>query len=120
MAAAFHGDLDSIRHLLSLGAKACFVDAGDKSAALFAGMRGHHQCFAELQCVADEETALSTQRRGAGEGGRDDFVYDLYYFEPSAPQGLGPEVAEGESMSDDPAGGALPSTGAGLGKVSCA
>lgn len=119
MAAAFHGDVDSIRYLLSLDAKAYLVDAGDKSAALFAGMRGHHQCFAELQCVADEESALSTLRRGEGGGGRDDFVYDLYYFEPSEPQGLGldPAAGWGGSMSDDQAGGAV-STGTSFETVS--
>lgn len=99
MAAAFHGDLDTIRHLLSLGAKASLVDAGGRSAAVFAGMRGHRECFAELQRVADEEEkeqrARSTKRRGSAGGGRVgggsagdsglDFVYDLYFFEPSAP-----------------------------------
>lgn len=119
MAAAFHGDIDSIRYLLFLDAKACLVDAGDKSAALFAGMRGHHQCFAELQCVADEESALSTQRRGERGDGRDDFVYDLYYFEPSEQQGLGldPEAGGGGSMSNEQADGAV-STGASFETVS--
>ena len=96
MAAAFHGDLDTIRHLLSLGAKASLTDAGGKSAAMFAGMRGHRECFAELQRVADEEEkeerARKTKRRGSAGGGGEgaagddglDYVYDLYYFEPSA------------------------------------
>lgn len=99
MAAAFHGDLDTVRLLLSLGAKASLVDAAGKTAAVFAGMRGHRECFAELQCAADEEeeeqrARSGKARRSAGEGvgggGEDaggdghDFVYDLYYFEPSA------------------------------------
>ncbi|CAM9261899.1 unnamed protein product, partial [Hapterophycus canaliculatus] len=105
MAAAFHGDLSTVRHLLSLGAKASLTDASGKSAALFAGMRGHRECFAEIQRVADEEEreerARSTRRHGSGgrgagggaaaaaadavqDGG--DFVYDVYYFEPPTPE----------------------------------
>lgn len=89
MAAAFHGDLDTVRHLLSVGAKASLVDANGKSAALFAGMGGHRECFAELQRTADDEEeeqrALSKKHSGlGGGGGGPDFVYDLYYFEPSA------------------------------------
>ena len=100
MAAAFHGDLDTVRLLLSSGARASLVDAGGKSAAVFAGMRGHRECFAELQRVADEEEEerrarsakgrRSTAAGGGGGGGEaaggdgHDFVYDLYYFEPSA------------------------------------
>ncbi|CAN0551769.1 unnamed protein product, partial [Laminaria digitata] len=80
MAAAFHGNLDTVRHLLSLGAKASLADAGGKSAALIAGMRGHRECFAELQRAANEERSAGN-RKG---GGREDFVYDLYYFEPPA------------------------------------
>lgn len=99
MAAAFHGDMDTVRYLLSLGAKASLVDAADKSAALFAGMRGHHECFAELQRVADEEVARSTL--GQRGGGRDDFVYDFYYFQPSAPR----SPADGGNVSGDQAGG---------------
>ncbi|CAN0590924.1 unnamed protein product, partial [Ectocarpus sp. 12 AP-2014] len=55
MAAASHGDLGTVRHLLSIGAKATLVDAHGRSAALFAGMRDHRECFAELQRVADQE-----------------------------------------------------------------
>lgn len=103
MAAAFHGDLDTVRHLLSLGAKASLVDASGKSAALFAGMGGHRECFAELQRTADEEEAEqrahSNKHSGSGGGGGHDFVYDLYYFEPSA--------------SSPPTGGAPPSGGNG-------
>lgn len=93
MAAAFHGDLETVRFLLSLGARASPVDAGGRSAATFAGMRGHRECFAELQRLADEEEkeerARTTKSRGSagGAGAGDDgldFVYDLYYFEPSA------------------------------------
>lgn len=82
MAAAFHGNVETVRHLQSLGAKASLTDAGGKSAALIAGMRGHRECFAELQRAADEERAASSRK----DGGREDFVYDLYYFEPPAPR----------------------------------
>ncbi|CAM9969161.1 unnamed protein product [Scytosiphon promiscuus] len=107
MAAAFHGDLGCVRHLLSLGAKASLVDASGKSASLFAGMRGHRECFAAIQRVADEEEheerARSTRRHasagetagggvgvgvgggGGGVRGAGDFVYDVYYFEPPTP-----------------------------------
>ncbi len=99
MAAAFHGDLDTVRLLLSLGAETSLVDAAGKTAAVFAGMRGHRECFAELQRAADEEeeeqrARSGKGRRSAGDGGGGggegaggdghDFVYDLYYFEPSA------------------------------------
>lgn len=111
MAAAFHGDLRTVRHLLSVGAKASLVDEGDKSAALIAGMRGHRGCFAELQRTADEENARSSfsasgQKHGGGTGGTrgkransrggdggggggvgGEFVYDLYCFEPPASPG---------------------------------
>lgn len=100
MAAAFHGDLDTVRYILSIGAKASLVDADDKSAALFAGMRGHRECFAELQRASDEEGVRSTRRQGAG--GRDDFVYDLYYFEPFASRL--PAAREGESVLANQAG----------------
>lgn len=80
MAAAFHGDTDAVRYLLSLGAKASLVDATGRSAAVYAGMGAHHKCFAELQRIADEEARAA---RLLGED-RDDFVYDLYYFEPPA------------------------------------
>lgn len=98
MAAAFHGSQDTVRYLLSLGAKASFVDADDKSAALFAGMRGHRECFAELQRVTDEEEEASPSS-GKGGVGRDDFVYDLYYFEPSGLQPSG--LQGGESVLSD-------------------
>ena len=92
MAAAFHGNLDTVRHLLSLGAKASLADAGGKSAALIAGMRGHHECFAELQRAADEERAAGSRKTS----GREDFVYDLYYFEPPAPRS--PAARGGETV----------------------
>lgn len=82
MAGAFHGNVDTVRHMLSLGAKASLTDASGKSAALIAGMRGHHECFAELQRAADEERAAGSRK----DASREDFVYDLYYFEPLAPQ----------------------------------
>lgn len=93
MAAAFHDDLATIRHLLSVGAKASLVDAGGKSASLIAGMRGHRECFAELQRAADEENERSFvvrgQMRSGGVQGKygcsSEFVYDLYCFETSAP-----------------------------------
>lgn len=72
MAAAFLGDMDSVRYFLSLGAKASLADFSGKTAAVLAGMRGHRECFAELQRVADQEA-----------GGPRDFVYDLYYFSPN-------------------------------------
>lgn len=85
MAAAFHGDLDTVRYLLSLGGKASLADAGGRSAALLAGMHGHRECFAELQRTADEENVRSSGRKPGGVGSNEhgDFVYDLYYFEPS-------------------------------------
>lgn len=72
MAAAFVGDMDSVWYFLSLGAKASLVDFSGKTAAVLAGMRGHRECFAELQRVADQEV-----------GGSQDYVYDLYYFSPT-------------------------------------
>lgn len=125
MAAAFHGDLDTVRHLLSLGAKASLVDAGGRSAAMFAGMRGHRECFAELQRVADEEEkeerARTTKRRGSAGGGGGggaagddglDFVYDLYYFEPSAPK----SPTEGASASGGGGGMGAPTASGEVGE----
>lgn len=100
MAAAFHGNLDTVRHLLSLGAKASLADASGKSAALIAGMRGHRACFAELQRAADEERSAGSRRKG---GGPEDFVYDLYYFEPPttrSPAAPGGETV-GKGQADD-------------------
>lgn len=109
MAAAFHGDLATIHHLLSVGAKASLVDAGDKSAALIAGMRGHRECFAVLQRTADEEDARSSVVRGHKNGGggqgkrgcSSEFVYDLYYFEPSGPG----ERRDGQAVAGGKQGG---------------
>lgn len=129
MAAAFHGDLDTVRHLLSLGAQASLVDAGGRSAAMFAGMRGHRECFAELQRVAGEEEkeqrARTTKRRGftpaaggggggAGGAGDDghDFVYDLYYFEPSASK----SSTEGASASGGEGGTGVPTASSKVGE----
>lgn len=102
MAAAFHGDLDAVRYLLSVGATPCSVDGGGKTAALFAGMRGHRECFAELQRVVDEESTSST--RGRAGGGHDEFVYDLYYFEPSSSNAKandGRRTASGEQRNHE-------------------
>lgn len=113
MAAAFHGDLDAVRYLLSLGAKAAVVDSGDKSAALFAGMRGHRECFAELQGIADEEVDLSS--RAQGSVSRDGFVYDLYIFDP--PASRPPAVEEGSGSGDSGGGVAATPDGKGEEKV---
>lgn len=103
MAAAFHGNVDAVRHLLSLGAKASLADAGGKSAALIAGMRGHRTCFAELQRAADEERSAGSRRKG---GGHEDFVYDLYYFEPPTPRS--PAARGGETVVEGQAGDVAP------------
>lgn len=122
MAAAFHGDLDTVRRLLSLGAKASLVDAGGRSAAVFAGMRGHRECFAELQRVADEEEKeqrARTAKRGGSAGGGGaagddglDFVYDLYYFEPSASK----SPMEGVSASSGGEGMGVPTASGEVGE----
>eukprot|EP00903_Cladosiphon_okamuranus_P009330 g8898.t2 len=135
MAAAFHGDLATVRYLLSLGAKASLVDAGGRTAAMFAGMRGHRECFAEVQRVADEEekeqrartikrrdaTAAAAGGGGGGEGaaGDDghDFVYDLYYFEPSAsksPTEGAPASGGGGGTGIPTASGKAPDAGGGV------
>lgn len=96
MAAAFVGDMDYVRHFLSLGAKASLVDFSGKTAAVLAGMRGHRECFAKLQRVADQEVR-----------GSQDFVYDLYYFSPteskvnSQERGSGP-IDQTETQESSP------------------
>ena len=101
MAAAFHGDMDAVRYFLSLGAKASLVDTCGKTAALLAGMRGHRDCFAELQRVADEESA-----QGKGPRGVHDFVYDLYYFSPAESRAtpLGRRSGSGDTARVEKAG----------------
>lgn len=81
MAVAFYGDLEAVRYLLSLGAKTSLLDSAGKSAALFAGMRGHHDVYAELQRLDDGERDRGIARKGTGHS---DFVYDLYCFERGA------------------------------------
>ena len=78
MVAAFHGDVDAVRYFLSLGAKASFVDTWGKTVALLAEMRGQEECFAELQRVADEESARGKKIRVVH-----DFGYVIYYFSPA-------------------------------------
>lgn len=111
MAAAFHGNLDTVRHLLSLGAKASLADAGGKSAALIAGMRGHRACFAELQRAADEERSAGSRRKG---GGPEDFVYDLYYFEP--PTSRSPAAPGGETVGGGQADDVAPAAPGEIGE----
>lgn len=111
MAAAFHGNLNTVRHLLSLGAKASLADAGGKSAALIAGMRGHRACFAELQRAADEERSADNRRKA---GGHEDFVYDFYYFEPPTPRS--PATRGGETVVEDQAGDVAPAAPGKIGE----
>lgn len=79
MAASFHGDLETVRYLLSLGAKVSAVDGGERNAAVLASTRGNRECFVELQRWAKRQGGRTA---GEGEEKSSDYVYDLYCFEP--------------------------------------